>query len=243
MRNLEAVSKKHLSIFLVALSTLFFNGCATPPAVPVQQTNRLTPTTQIQGAMLDQLSIEDMRVTADLMARDLVLQPFIYAASRPPIVAVKPIENKTDLDLDPDIIQKTIRVKLMERARGKILFRDEASYQYTIDERMKQSGTIQISSTTSKQRVQQPTRVGRPLQITTQSQTQTIMREEGEVAKKVASADYFLTGFVYSAKEVFRTGDPRGMRYFQFQFRMTDAQTNIIVWEKEYPVKRLGQFK
>lgn len=242
MRNLEPLSKKYSSIFLVVLSTLLFNGCATPPAVPVQQTNRVTPTTQIPGAMLDQLTIEDMRVTADLMARDLVLQPFVHASSRPPVVAVKPIENKTDLDLDPDIIQKTIRVKLMERSGGKILFRDEASYQYTIDERMKQSGTVQISSTTSTQRVKQPTRVGQPLQITSQSQTQTVMREEGEVAKKVANADYFLTGFIYSTKEVRRTGDPQGMRYFQFQFRMTDAQTNIIVWEKEYPVKRVGQF-
>lgn len=243
MRKLESFGKNYLSILLVALNILLFNGCGAPRAVPVQQTNRLTPTTQLPGAMLDQLTIEDMRVTADLMARDLALQPFVQTASRPPIVAVKPIENKTDLDLDPDIIQKTIRVKLMERSGGKLLFRDEASYQYTIDERVKQSGTVQISSTTTKQRVQQATQVGQPLQIITQSQTQTNMREESEVAKKVANIDYFLTGFVFSTKEVRRTGDPQGMRYFQFQFRMTDAQTNIIVWEKEYPVKRIGQFR
>jgi PBP1b-binding outer membrane lipoprotein LpoB len=68
------------------------------------------------------------------------------------------------------------------------------------------------------------------------------MREEAEIAKKVADADYFLTGFVYSTKEVTSTGALQGTRYFQFQFRMTDAQTNIIVWEKEYPVKRQGTF-
>jgi PBP1b-binding outer membrane lipoprotein LpoB len=124
-----------------------------------------------------------------------------------------------------------------------VLFRDEASYQYTLEERMKQSGTVQISSTTATQKVRQPTQVGQPLQVTTQSQTQTVMREEGEVAKKVADADYFLTGLIYSAREVRRAGDPAGMRYFQFQFRMTDAQTNIIVWEKEYPVKREGTFR
>lgn len=242
MRNQEILSKTSVGILLVALSAVLLNGCQTKPSVPAQTTNQVAPAAPLTGAMLDQLTVEDMRVTADLMARDLVLQPFVRAAARPPIVAVKPIENKTDLDLDPDIIQKTIRVKLMERSGGKVLFRDEASYQYTLDERMKQSGTVQISSTTTKQRVQQPTRVGQPLQVTTQSQTQTTMREEAEIAKKVADADYFLTGFVYSTKEVTRTGAPQGTRYFQFQFRMTDAQTNIIVWEKEYPVKRQGTF-
>jgi len=91
--------------------------------------------------MLNQLTVEDMRVTADLMARDPILQPFINEAS-----------------------------------------------------------------------------------------------------KKVAEADYFLTGLIYSATEVASAGDPRGMRYFQFQFRVTDARTNIIVREKEYPVKRRGSF-
>lgn len=89
-----------------------------------------------------------------------------------------------------------------------MLFRDEASYQYTLDERMKQSGTVQISSTTATQKVRQPTQVGQPLQTTTQSQARTVMREESEVAKKVA-----------------------------------DARTTIIVWEKEYPVKREGAFR
>ena len=127
---------------MVALGAVLLGGCQTKPSVPAQTTNQVAPTAPLAGAMLDQLTVEDMRVTADLMARDLVLQPFVRAAARPPIVAVKPIENKTDLDLDPDIIQKTIRVKLMERSGGKILFRDEASYQYTLDERMKQSGTV-----------------------------------------------------------------------------------------------------
>lgn len=233
-------------ISIVAVLAVFtITGCGGAPTTtqPVQQTNRRAPTAQIPNAMLNQLTVEDMRVTADLMARDLILQPFINEAARPPVVAVKPIENKTDLAMDPDIIQKTIRVKLMERGGGRVLFRDEASYQYTLEERMKQSGTVQISSTTTTQKVRQPTRVGQPLQVTTGSQTRTTMREEGEVAKRVADADYFLTGLIYSATEVARAGDPQGMRYFQFQFRVTDARTNIIVWEKEYPVKRQGSFQ
>ena len=38
-------------------------------------------------------------------------------------------------------------------------------------------------------------------------------------------------------------GAAEGMRYFQYQFRITDARTNIIMWEKEYQVKRLGTFQ
>jgi len=218
-------------------------GCATPPGPAVPITSSRPPTQTLPGAILDQITVEDLRVAADLMARDLILQPFVLRANRPPIVAIKPIENKTDLTIDPDIFQKTIRVKLMERSGGKILFRDEESHKYTIEERLKQSGTVQVESTTTKQRVTNPTRIGQPLQITTSSQKQTRYTEEGTVRKKVADADFFLTGFIFSATEVAQTGAPQGMRYFQFQFRVTDAQTNLIMWEKEYRVKRQGSFK
>lgn len=231
------------SLFIGALAVLaIIAGCTTPgPAVPT--TSRRPSTQSLPGAILDQITVEDLRSAADLMARDLILQPFVLQANRLPIVAIKPIENKTDLKIDPDIFQKTIRVKLMEGSGGKILFRDEESHKYTIEERLKQSGKVQVESTTTKRRVTKPTRVGQPLQTTTSSQTQTRYTEEGAVKKKVADADYFLTGLIFSTTEVAQTAAPQGMRYFQFQFRITDAQTNIIMWEKEYRVKREGTFK
>ena len=228
------------------ISALFFitvwgTGCTRTTIV----TPRESPTQPLRGAILNQLTIEDMRVTADMMARDLVIQEFLYAKPHIPIVAVKPIENKTDLTIDPDIIQKTIRVKLMEKGAGRILFRDEESYRYTLAERMKQSGgKVQITSTTTMNRTQNPTGLGAPVtpNVQTQSQTNTTVTDEASVEKKVADADYFLTGLIYSTTEVARVNAPRGMRYFQFQFRVTDAQTNIIMWEKEYLVKRQGRF-
>jgi len=235
-----SIGKAGCVIIILAL----LGSCASSsPKATVQTTNRQAPSTELQDAMLDQITVQDLRTTADLMARDIIIQPFVGRAARPPVVAVKPIENKTDMDLDPDIFQKTIRVKLMERAGGRILFRDEASYQYTIEERMKQTGKVQISSTTVTQKQQAPTRVGQPIQVVTNSQTDTTTREEGEVAKRVANVDYFLTGLIYSTKEVVSTGSGEGNRYFQFQFRLSDAQTGIIVWEKEYPIKRTGAFK
>ncbi len=218
------------------------SGCAVQQPV-AQVTNRRPVTAQLPNAILNQITVEDLRVTADLMARDLMMQSFLYAKSTPPIVAVKPIENKSNLTIDPDIFQKTIRVKLMERSGGRILFRDEASHQHTIDERLKQQGKVNVSSTTTRRRTTNPFQLGQPMQVQQQSQTDTTMTEEGEVAKRVADIDYFLTGLVYSSTEVAQTGANTGMRYFQFQFRLTNSQTNIIMWEKEYTVKRQANFQ
>jgi len=233
----------HIIQILIPILTLAFSACSPQVPVPVV-TNRRAPTDVIPGSMLNQISVEDLRVTCDIMARDLIQQEFIYTKKAIPIVAVKPLENKTDLVIDPDIFQKTIRVKLMEHSGGRILFRDEESYRYTLDERMKQSGDkVQISSTTTHTRTQSPTTVGQPLNVQVQEQKKTTTIDEDKIEKKVADVDYFLTGLIYSTIEVTQTSALRGMRYFQFQFRVTDSQTNIIMWEKEYLVKRHGSFK
>jgi len=236
--NMKNISTIGLVFVFIALTIL--GGCASRGRV----TNRRAPTETLRGAMLNQITVEDLRVTCDLMARDLILQPFVYNGKSIPIITVKPIENKTDLTIDPDIFQKTIRVKLMEKAAGKILFRDDDSYNYTLDERMKQSGgKVQISTTTTRKRRRKPTGIGQPIQIDEESQTKTTIVDEEEVEKRVADVDYFLTGFIFSTSEIASSNAGQGMKYFQFQFRITDANTNIIVWEKEYLVKRQGRFK
>jgi PBP1b-binding outer membrane lipoprotein LpoB len=241
MSSYNKFSKRALVVFIVVF-LIGLSGCSVPRPNS-QVTNRRAVTAELPNAILDQITVEDLRVTADLMARDLIMQPFLYNQKSPAIVSVKPIENKTDLTIDPDIFQKTIRVKLMEKSGGRILFRDDASHQYTIDERLQQSGKVQVSTTTTRRRTTNPFQLGQPMQVQEQGQSDTTMTEEGEVSKRVADVNYFLTGLVYSSTEVDRVGAARGMRYFQFQFRLTDAQTNIIMWEKEYAVKRQARFK
>jgi len=245
MKN-ETMKKmlQYNNYLLLLISSLFIlSSCTAPVPRRAQVTNRRAITQNLPNAILDQISVEDLRVTADLMARDLVVQSFLYNGKHTPIVSVKPIENKTNLTIDPDIFQKTIRVKLMEKSQGRILFRDEVSHAYTIEERLKQNGTVQMSSTTTTTRRYNPTRIGAPLPTTVTSQTNTTLTEQGEASKRVADTDYFLTGLIYSTTEVARIGANQGMRYFQFQFRLTDAQTNIIMWEKEYSVKRQARFR
>jgi len=232
-----------LATCLFAL-VLLLPACAPLPAPDNAPVTTKRPVTQeLPNAILDQISVEDLRVTADLMARDLVLQGFLYSMGRTPIVTVKPIENKTDLTIDPDIFQKTIRVKLMEKAGGRILFRDDDSHDFTIEERAKQSGKVQMSTTTTTRRSANPTQVGAPIVVQRQAQTDTVLEDSAEVSKRVADADFFLTGLIFSSTEVARQGAARGMRYFQFQFRLTNTQSNIIMWEKEYTVKREARFK
>ncbi|OQX17823.1 MAG: hypothetical protein BWK76_09465 [Desulfobulbaceae bacterium A2] len=231
-------------LFCCCLALLLPLACAPVPAPDnVRATNKRPVTQELPNAILDQISVEDLRVTADLMARDLVLQGFLYSMGKTPIVAVKPIENKTDLTIDPDIFQKTIRVRLMEKAGGKILFRDDDSHDFTLEERAKQSGKVQMSTTTTRRRTTNPTQVGAPIVVQQQGQSDTVMEESTEVSRRVADTDFFLTGLVYSTTEVAQQGAARGMRYFQFQFRLTNSQTNIIMWEKEYTVKREARFK
>ncbi len=241
MKQTDPLKRLRLNRLLLPL-LLMMTSCG--PQLPVSQpTNRRALTAELPNAILDQLSVDDLRVTADLMARDLVIQPFLYNRGKTAIVAIKPIENKTDLVIDPDILQKTMRVKLMENSNGRLLFRDEVSHKFTIEERLKQSGTVEVNSTTSRRKTSNSFQLGQPIQVTEQTINDTVTTEQGEAVKRVADVDYFLTGLVYSSTEVAQQGANQGMRYFQFQFRLTDSQTNIIMWEKEYAVKREARFK
>jgi PBP1b-binding outer membrane lipoprotein LpoB len=240
---MRLLSIRLIRLLPAVLASLFVLTCCAPQQPVSRPTNRRDLTAQLPNAMLDQLTVEDLRVTADLMARDLVIQPFLYNRGPTAIVAIKPIENKTSLTIDPDILQKTMRVKLMEKSGGRLLFRDEFSHQYTINERLKQSGKVQVSSTSTRRRTSNSFRLGQPIQVTEQVQTDTVQTDHGEAVKRVADVDYFLTGLVYSSTEVARQGSNQGMRYFQFQLRLTDARSNIIMWEKEYAVKREAHFR
>lgn len=230
-------------LFMIMFCATFLlnQGCAMRDPRPAAEP-RVAPTAVLPGAILDQIQVEDLRVAADTMARDIVMQEFLYTGKNVPVVAIRPIENKTDLTIDPDIFQKTMRVKLMENAGGRILFRDDDSHLYTIEERLRQSGRVQVSTTTTRSRTTAPTQVGQPIQVTEQAQEDTTMTESGNVSQRVADIDYFLTGLIYSTTEVAAQGAAAGMRYFQFQFRLTNAHTNIIMWEKEYLVKRQARF-
>ena len=231
-------------------------GCARRP--PVQRTQRRPIEALPRRIFADTITVQDFRRVCDALARDLILQPFIASAGRPPVVTIRSLQNKTDLELDLEIFQETVRVKLMQHARGTVLFRDDVSYRDIIEERLRQSDNeIQITLTDTQ--VQKST-VNRGREIEYQrgslsgrgkhtketglgeSEREVGLEQAGAVTSKVAAVDYFLRGLIYQVREPY-AGDPkRGMSYFQYQFRVVDARSGIIVWEKLLDSKLEGEY-
>ena len=51
--------------------------------------------------------------------------------------------------------------------------------------------------------------------------------------------DYFLTGYAYSMRKTGRGGKMQG--YHRYSFRLTDAETDVVVWEDDYEFKKYGR--
>lgn len=51
--------------------------------------------------------------------------------------------------------------------------------------------------------------------------------------------DYFLTGYAYSMRKAGADGKMLG--YHRYSFRLTDAETDVVAWEKDYEFKKHGR--
>jgi len=59
----------------------------------------------------------------------------------------------------------------------------------------------------------------------------------GQPQGMVSGADYFLTGKLSSIDKV--SGSKRST-YTRYAFRLTDANTSVIIWEDDYETKKMG---
>ena len=252
-----------LGLGAAAMALLLATGCASPPpkrvVLPPQRT-QLRPIEALPPEVFaDRITVQDFRSVCDQLARDMVVQPFIGRAARPPVVTIRQIENKTDLDIDEAIFQQTVRAKLMEHSRSAVLFRDDVSYKDIVEERLRSSGgEIQITLTDSSVESRSNDRFretdyqrgslsrrgrGRQADTSRDDERESQMEQSGSVSSRVAEADYFLRGIIYQLSEP-DAGDPsQGMSYFQYQFRVVDARSGIIVWEKMLDSKRVGFYE
>ncbi|NIA15460.1 MAG: hypothetical protein GWP08_15460 [Nitrospiraceae bacterium] len=57
--------------------------------------------------------------------------------------------------------------------------------------------------------------------------------------KDLPGVDFFLTGYAYSIRKASSGGKMLG--YHRYSFRLTDAETNTIVWENDYEFKKYGR--
>ena len=244
----------------VILPLLLFLGCAASPT-------RTRPASSSQVRVVDALPTEvaadtitvaQFRYVCDMMARDLVRQPFVVRFGRPPVVTIRKIQNKTGQYVDEHIFQETIRGKLMQNAGGTILFRDDASYNDIIQERVRQSNeemTVTLTDTVIEERTYDRVKektfesgslsgAGGSMETAgnVEAEHAVDMSQTATVKSSLAAADYFLRGIIYQVNERDVTSKNGGMAYFQYQFRVVDARNGLIAWEKMLSSKMVGQY-
>ncbi|WP_022668973.1 hypothetical protein [Desulfospira joergensenii] len=249
------------SIFMIVLSGALA-GCVSnsKTAKPAgSTTSQIRPVDALpKEVAADRITVAQFRFVSDMMARDLVRQPFIVRAGSPPVVTIRKLQNKTGIYIDEQIFQETIRVKLMENSGGLILFRDDASYKDIIKERVRQSNEELVVTLTdtelgtkTRDRVSEREYEAGSLsggsgsgELTDNFEEESTMdmSQTASVKSKVAAADYFLRGIIYQVNEKDMTKANSGMSYFQYQFRVVDARSGLIVWEKMVSSKMAGQY-
>ena len=247
---------------LIVMCVSLFSGCVsqTPKKKkPVTARSQVRPVEALPTQVAaDTITVSQFRFVSDMMARDLVRQPFIISASQPPVVTIRKIQNKTGIYIDEQIFQETIRAKLMENSGGLILFRDDVSYKDIIRERVRQSDEELIVTLTDNEletktydRVQESEYESGSLsgasgtgEVTRNVEEESTMdmSQTASVKSKVAAADYFLRGIIFQVNEQDMTKKGRGMSYFQYQFRVVDARSGLIVWEKMMSSKMAGKY-
>ncbi|MCB2181528.1 MAG: penicillin-binding protein activator LpoB [Desulfobulbaceae bacterium] len=246
--------------YLTALLPIFLlAGCGGTTKTVPQAANQVRPVEALPAAVAaDTITVAQFRYVCDMMARDLVRQPFVVRAARPPIVTVRKIQNKTGIYIDEQIFQETIRGKLMENAGGLMLFRDDVSYKDIIQERVRQSNeelTVTLTDTVLETKTHDRVRerefesgslsgAGGTGETTSNIEEESAMdmSQTASVKSKVAAADYFMRGIIFQVNERDMTKKNSGMSYFQYQFRVVDARSGLIVWEKMLSSKMAGEY-
>ncbi|MFZ7112979.1 MAG: hypothetical protein ACOWYE_14945 [Desulfatiglandales bacterium] len=251
---------KKVNFFLVLAATVLAFGCGTPvkqePPTPINQIRPIEALPTEVAA--DTITVAQFRYVCDAMARDFIRQPFVVRAARPPVVTVRKIQNKTGQYIDEQIFQETIRVKLMENAGGLVLFRDDVSYKDIVQERVRQSNeelTVTLTDTVLEKktydRVKDREYESGSLSgasgtsehtANVEEESNMDMSQTASVKSGIAAADYFLRGIIYQVNERDMTEQNRGMSYFQYQFRVVDARSGLIVWEKMLSNKMAGEY-
>lgn len=57
--------------------------------------------------------------------------------------------------------------------------------------------------------------------------------------EKLHGLDFFLTGYAFSMRKAGSRGKMQA--YHRYSFRLTDAETDVVVWENDYEFKKYGR--
>jgi len=239
--------KHALMVIMLAVMAAAFPACQTTEVVApgkTATTNYRPIGEEAVNPDLGTPTVKDFVSACDLMARDLVMSSVVQTADRPIVVEIKPIENKTGQDMDLTIYPQTIRGYINKQGVRRIAFRDETARSQIVPERIEQEGSPVVvhdssTTTTSKSVAGNKYSLGMPPDRINDKSKRTTDRT-AEVSSKVADVDYFLNGLIYATSESSGRFRDTGFRYFQFQFRLTNARTGIVEWENMYQIKLAG---
>ncbi len=239
----------------ILLTGCLMSGCTTVRGVDPDRTRRVENRDEPRNRVLDKPSVQEFLSACDYLSRDLANSALIQYADRPVVIEISPMVDRTGQGLDVSIYGQTMREKLMQMGHGKIAFRDEESRENIIAERIDQSDTpivvtsSETTTTTGSRRISRPGGfkgpggTGTSFDVTETGDTTVEKNQQAEVSGKIADVDYFLCGFVYLQDERTAGRRRRGFRYYRFQYRLTDARTSLIAWEKRYDLKNVGALR
>jgi PBP1b-binding outer membrane lipoprotein LpoB len=244
------------AVITVLAVSFMISGCSTniQDAQP-NRTSRREISEEPANRVLDRPSVQEFLSACDYLTRDLASSAMVQTAEKPVVIEIKPIEDRTGQALDLTIYPQTIREKLMSMGHGRITFRDEESRDEIVEERIGQSDeAIHVrkseSSDVTGRKISArpggykgPGGVGTPFVTRERKNEQVQKDQQADVSGKIADVDYFLKGFVYLQDERTAGRRVRGFRYYRFQFRLTNARSGLMVWEKAYDLKNEGRLR
>lgn len=152
----------------------------------------------------------DVRNTADQICRALLSNRTLFEKGTPVIVIESP-DNRTRFQIDSSIFVTSMRAKLMESAEGRILFLAREDMKEVMAEReRKRSGAVSTPTDAT----------GKP-----------------DLAAAPLGTQYFLKGTLQSVSK--QNGEAVS-DYILATFRVTDAETTALIFERGYDWKKIG---
>ncbi|MBM4018133.1 MAG: hypothetical protein FJ288_07350 [Planctomycetes bacterium] len=130
---------------------------------------------------------------------------------------------------------------ILKQGSNRVAFRDETARRDIVLERSHQNDepvTVEHERTVEEKSA--VAAAGAAAAKSAGDDSRTTLKKSSDVSGRLAETDYFLNGFIYAVDEAPDEPGAAALRYFRFQFRLTDARSGLVVWENDYEVKKAG---
>ncbi len=137
--------------FIVFPALLALAGCASAPQPSVRYVDPGAQG-QIAGTGVES---QDIAAAAQKAAQSIVNLPVIAQATKPPIVLITPVNNRSSSPINTDIYTTKLKTILMQNAGGRVMFlaRDASASANEREQLLRESGAVQDGGTADSGRV------------------------------------------------------------------------------------------